>query len=127
MKLILFLSLLTLPAFANRPPASQTPPTPAQRHAELLRRFDADGDGVLSPEERAVAAETLRREYQATRNRKEAAIQEHQQVLDAKREISLLQRFDTDRDGVLSPAERRVAEETLRRERLAFEAERRAP
>ena len=87
------------------------------REALLLSRFDTDGDGVLSPEERAAAAETLRREKQEARKARNAHVQSKNQIHQRKREIALLQRFDTNGDGVLNAVERARAEEILRQER----------
>ncbi|MCC5844032.1 MAG: hypothetical protein JJU05_07265 [Verrucomicrobia bacterium] len=102
--------LLFLPLHAEKP-------TLEEREAQLLARFDTDGDGVLSPEERAVAAQTLRQEKLETRQARIAQIQANNQILERKREIALIQRFDTNGDGVLSPEERARAEQILRQER----------
>jgi hypothetical protein len=124
MKLVLISFLFgSLPLFAN-PPA---PPTLAQREAALLQRFDTDGDGILSPEERAAAARVLRAETAAQNQARTAAIQAREEAGQSKRDVALLRRFDVDGDGVLSPQERRVAEETIRREREAFSTERKRP
>lgn len=106
---------------------SPAPPTIQQREAELIRRFDADGDGVLSPEERANAARVLRAERAQAQAARTAAVNAQTEEYRNRRDVSLIQRFDLDGDGVLSPRERRLAEETLRREREAYAAERKAP
>jgi endonuclease/exonuclease/phosphatase (EEP) superfamily protein YafD len=108
---ILVLSfLLLLPLHADKPAMEA-------REALLLARFDTDGDGILSPEERAAAAQTLRREKQEARQARNADINANTQILQRKREIALIQRFDTNGDGVLSPEERARAEQILKQER----------
>ncbi len=56
------------------------------RRAQLLERFDTDGDGVISDAERSAARDELR----------------------SKRD-ELLQQYDKDGDGRLSPEEREAA------------------
>lgn len=68
--------------------------------AAILKEFDKDGDGKLSPEERKQMRSAMRERRQAR----------HQE---------LLNRFDADGDGSLSPEERKVAHETVRKEMLA--------
>ncbi len=72
-----------------RRPEGRNARRPARRPApqQLLERFDADGDGVLSAEERATARAS----------RPENALHGRQQ---------LLERFDTDGNGELSKEER---------------------
>lgn len=59
-----------------------------QRRAELIAKYDRDGDGELSPEERRAAMEDLR--------------------------AKMVAEFDADGDGELSPEERRNAVQTMR-------------
>jgi len=67
--------------------------------AALLKQFDQDGDGKLSPEERA--------EMQAAmRERRRARHQE------------MLKRFDADGDGRLNAEERKIAHDTILKEML---------
>jgi Ca2+-binding EF-hand superfamily protein len=72
----------------------------AERKARLLKRFDSDGDGKLSEQERAAArkARAERGQDGEARERKRAM---------------LLKRFDSDGDGKLSPSERDAAREKL--------------
>jgi len=75
--------------------------------ADMLTRFDTDGDGVLSEAETLAAKETYRAER------------------DARRQQWLLEKYDADGDGVLSEEERaqeekdRAAREEKRLEREA--------
>lgn len=74
----------------------------------LERRFDADKDGQLSPEEAAKVQE----EYDRIQQRMQAAI-------DARRaaEQERVRRFDTDGDGQLSGDEKKIMNQTLQEER----------
>ncbi|RMH12314.1 MAG: hypothetical protein D6695_07065 [Planctomycetota bacterium] len=106
--------------------------------AEMLERFDADGDGELSEEERQKARETMRAEREERRqqfllerydkdgdgvlNEEETrAMEEDQARMEAEREARreqmrqrALEMYDTDRDGQLSEAERDAANELRR-------------
>lgn len=86
------------------------------RERMLIERFGEDGQ-PLTPEQRAEAARVL----QAQQEQREARVRQNQANLQEIREPMLRRRFDTDGDGVLSPAERAIAEETLRREREAYQ------
>jgi hypothetical protein len=66
----------------------------------VLKEFDKDGDGKLSPEERELM---------------HAAMEERRKA----RHEAMLKRFDADADGKLSPEERKTAHETIRKEMLA--------
>lgn len=100
--------------------------------AEAISRFDADGDGQLSDDERAAAraewearAEEFRQQLvrrydtngdgELSRDEREAARQEQREV---RREIRdrVVPQYDLDGDGELNDAEREAA-------RPAFEAE----
>lgn len=132
----LLLSFSVLPAIADQTTPSATlrqrytDATPAERaairdeinakrKAAMIARFDTDGSGTLSPEERAVAADTLRREWAEVQAARQAAVDARIQQVQATRDAMLRQRFDANRDGVLSDAERRSAMETIRREQEA--------
>lgn len=100
---------ITLGLLPNLAEAQGPPPDPARR-AELVKRFDADGDGVLSPEE-IKAAHAARSEH----GPKIASDGKHpsHKASDTKRlavanneEIErLLRRFDRDGNGKLNFAE----------------------
>ncbi len=77
--------------------------SPEQMRADMLARFDKDGDGELNEEERQSAREAFRAEREA------------------RRQQFLLDRYDVDRDGVLSEAETKKMEED--RERMDQERE----
>ena len=68
------------PQRPNRPQRGQGPPP------ELVKQFDKDGDGKLSPEE-----------AKAAREARQAKMEEHRKEAIAK--------FDADGDGKLSPEE----------------------
>ena len=61
---------------------------------EMLKKFDKDGDGKLSDEERKAMREDMR------------AVHE-------KREAEMLKKFDTDGDGKLSDEEKKARRETM--------------
>lgn len=88
-----------------------------QREAQRLERFDSDGDGVLSPEERKAAAQILRNEKQKSLQSRTATVKQQNQQVQNKREIALIQRFDSNGDGVLSAGERTRADQILDQER----------
>lgn len=66
----------------------------ARKEQMLLRRFDKDRDGALSAEERAKADEFI-----------------------AKREAKMLEKYDADGDGVISPEERKQARQNAKEHR----------
>lgn len=72
-------------------------------HAEMIKKFDKDGDGKLSEDER---------------KEMKAAMQKHRAATKAK----MLERFDADNDGKLSEEERKTARETLKAEREEIRA-----
>ncbi|MGB0328521.1 MAG: EF-hand domain-containing protein [Akkermansiaceae bacterium] len=77
----------------------QKPRGPRQVPEEILKRFDADGDGKLNEKERAAAMEARKAEMQA-------------------RKAEMLKRFDADGDGELSKEERKAAMEARKAEIL---------
>ena len=84
---------------------------PAARKAEMLKKFDKDGDGKLSDEEKS----TLR-----------AEIQNHRRGRDRKQwtpeqRDEMLKKFDTDGDGKLSQEERDTAREAMKASRTKGE------
>ncbi|WP_018969999.1 EF-hand domain-containing protein [Rubritalea marina] len=92
-----------------------------EMHQRVLKRFDADGDGVLSDEERSVFRQEMQKkraqgaradgvENRAPRGGKGGA--KHQE-----RRKKFLMRFDKDGDGKLSESERQVAREWMQKRR----------
>ncbi|MBK1833371.1 EF-hand domain-containing protein [Roseibacillus ishigakijimensis] len=63
---------------------------PRELPAEVIAKFDTDGDGKLNEEERKAAREARRAEFE-------------------KRRAEMLEKFDTDKDGKLSQEERKAA------------------
>ena len=85
---------------------------PAARKAEMLKKFDKDGDGKLSDEEKS----TLRAEMQ---NRRGGGRDRKQWTPEQRDEM--LKKFDTDRDGKLSQEERDTAREAMKASRTKGE------
>lgn len=79
-------------SFAHAGDAEKKTDKKAAKKAELLKRFDKDGDGQLSKDEKKAMHEELKKE----------------------REAELLKKFDKDGDGKLSPEEKKAAEEWLK-------------
>ncbi len=78
----------------KRPKRHMGPPPP-----ELVKKFDKDGDGKLSDEEK----QTMHEAMQARRE---------------ERRKEMLEKFDTDKDGKLSPEEEEKAREAHRAEMI---------
>ena len=74
----------------------------------MLTEFDADGDGVLSDEEKATMRETVRRRMNKRfdENGDGVLSDEEKKKAHDKMRAYLLKRFDKDGDGQLSEAER---------------------
>ena len=85
---------------------------PAARKAEMLKKFDKDGDGRLSDEEKS----TLRAEMQ---NRRGGGRDRKQWTAEQRDEM--LKKFDTDGDGKLSQEERDTAREAMKASRTKGE------
>lgn len=94
-------------AAADDTPAA-TPPAGRPAMAEAMKRFDADGDGRLSPAER----ETMRAAMRESRDDREPGEQ------GGRLRERAMARFDTDGDGRLNETERTAAESAMR-EQLA--------
>ena len=82
---------------------NSVPPRKAGRPSrdEMMKRFDTDGDGVLSDAEKAAMREAMRKERPAPPPMRE----------------EMLKRFDTNGDGQLSENERAAMQEKMREER----------
>ena len=84
---------------------------PADRKAEMLKKFDKDGDGKLSDTEKT----TLRAEMQNRRGGRE------RKQWTAEQRDEMLKKFDTDGDGKLSQEERDTAREAMKASRTKGE------
>ena len=84
---------------------------PATRKAEMLKKFDKDGNGRLSDEEKT----TLRAEIQNRRGGRD-----RKQWTPEQRD-EMLKKFDTDGDGKLSQEERDTAREAMKASRTKGE------
>lgn len=82
---------------------------PHSERPEMIKKFDADKDGQLSPEEHAA----LRAEGEKTRERSREKVEKFHK--------EFMEKFDTDKDGKLSDAEKEAARATRveRRQRPA--------
>lgn len=133
---------LALPALAADDSAAQpvTPPSnptestrpgrpqrgPVDRIGEMLKRFDKDGDGSLSDDERKAAAAAARERFNGGKSddaTKPAsgfggakggaeALANLEKLLE-KPGPRILQRFDSDKDGKLSDSEKQAARDSL--------------
>ena len=104
--------------------ADDEPAAREERRAEILERYDADGDGRLSQEERRAARERRRLERWDTDGDGEMSEEEHaaaRQAMDDRRggrgREQRASRFDTDGDGAISDEERAAAYEQRKLER----------
>ncbi len=78
---------------------------------ELLEKYDADGDGVLSDEERRQAGDAMRRLRE---------VQDRRSPQRDRMRREAMQRFDTDGDGELSEAERANAKAQYEQQKADF-------
>ena len=83
----------------------------ADRKAEMLKKFDKDGDGKLSDAEKA----TLRAEIQSRQGGKD------RRQWTPEQRTEMLKKFDTDRDGKLSQEEQDTAREAMKASRTKGE------
>ena len=91
---------------------------------EMLKRFDKDGDGQLSDEERQAMRETLQARMEERRKQmleefdtdKDGKLspEEREKAREAQK-AKMLEKFDKDGDGKLSPEERKAMPKPLRR------------
>jgi len=78
-----------------------------RKKAKMMEKFDTNGDGELSEEERAAA----KAEMEARRDERRAEME--------KKRAEFLGKYDTDGDGELSEEERKAAREARKAEMLA--------
>lgn len=95
-------AILTLPLTAQAEPNEK--PDRKARRAAMLKKFDANGNGQLDPEER----EKMRAEMTKGGGRR-----------DPERMKKMLERFDKDGDGKLSEDERAAARAEMQKRREA--------
>ena len=77
----------------------------AKRHEELLARHDTDGDGMLSVEERRAAREDRRERVRDAKDEDANGADTRKARRRQRPRERAFERFDTDGDGHLSPAE----------------------
>ncbi|HTJ79548.1 MAG TPA: EF-hand domain-containing protein [Rariglobus sp.] len=87
-------------------PSPAPKPALSAADAEILKRYDKNGDGKLDDAEVAAAMDENRRNADAGREQKLDRLKERQQVW--------LKEFDKNGDGKLDAAERATMEQTLR-------------
>lgn len=129
---ILTAALLSVPAVAedemkDGTDAGQQPAKMEKRHQELVRRFDKDGDGKLSEDEKAAARAEMRTENGPRKENRKKLLKRFDKDGDGKlseeekaeakkaadkfneNRAELIKRFDKDGDGVLNDEERAAA------------------
>jgi Ca2+-binding EF-hand superfamily protein len=105
---VLLLAVLSsTSAFAQGPRGGKPP----RNDARLIERFDTDGDGSLSEEERKAAREQMQGQRPPRGDRK---VPPHGGPKDPERHKRMLERFDKDGDGELSEEEREEARKVLK-------------
>ena len=85
----------------ERPERGERPERPergGKMHDEMLKKFDADGDGTLSETERTAAREAMQAKMQ-------------------ERKAEVLKEFDADGDGTLNETERAAAKAAMEKKR----------
>lgn len=97
-------------AAKNRPDKAKGRPDAAARRAEIIKKFDKDGDGKLNEQERAAAKKAL-----------------GGQGGGADRRAALLKKFDKDGDGKLSDEEKAAAKKFFAEQRAKAAKDRPAP
>lgn len=89
-----------------------------EQRAEMLKNFDADGDGELNREERGKAREAAIEEWRKN-NPEEAARFDARRAEEQKRREEFTKKYDKDNDGELNEEERRAAFTAEREARMA--------
>ena len=119
-KLITLGALIGTCSFAaaeGQKPDGPPPERPQQMiPAEILKKFDKDGDGKLSPDEAKAAREARQAEMMKKfdKNGDGELSEDERKAMYAEmkaRHEELLAKYDTDKDGKLSPDEIKVARE----------------
>ncbi|MFI3243712.1 MAG: EF-hand domain-containing protein [Akkermansia sp.] len=111
---------LTAPAAGKRARA-KAGARPAMNQ-QGLENVDADGDGVIRPEERA-AARNLRTARPAARVGKQGVSGEPTSTPSPAQRKRVIKKFDADGDGVLNEEERAAAKVAMQERRSATENE----
>lgn len=87
---------------------AQRPINGDERRSKMLELFDTDGDGILSDAEREAAKTEMGQRAASTERGPRSGARGPRQGNSGKRQ-EMLEKFDTDGDGVLSEAEREAA------------------
>lgn len=88
------------------------------KKAEIVKRFDSNGDGKLDAAERTAAKPTLKEERKEKQEARYNKVQEKFSQLPADKQQKLLQRFDKDGDGKISQDEFKQARREHRAEKM---------
>lgn len=92
-------------------------PPKGQIKQQMLKEFDADGDGKLSESERAAAKAAMEeRKGKIDTNGDGTISEEERQAAQEARREQMRQKMDTDGDGTVSDAEREAARKEMREE-----------
>ena len=102
--LVAVIIALSVPSLAAAAPEGK--PDAAARKAAMLKKFDKDGDGKLSDEEKAA----MKAEMQKRRG-------EGGKGPDAARRAEMMKKFDKDGDGKLSEEERAAMRAEMQKKR----------
>ena len=95
----------------NKPSGEPAANARRENSAQVIKRFDKDGDGVLNDMERAAARQALQQSRQRPGSaRRLFSFNVKRNRLDSSR---LMQKYDLDGDGVLNANERRAAIDAL--------------
>jgi len=110
---LVFLLAISFCCFATEQVIAQGPPRDPERMAEMIRKYDKDGDGKLSAEER----EAMRKTSKNARASEKKAIKNSSGIVivnDGEIE-RILSRFDKNNDGKLSYEEMNEIRQYLRK------------